>query len=204
MELLNILLRTSCRPRGFSRMMSCIESQTNKNIKVYISYDNEQTYDYVSKYAYKIEHQLVKVSRDPKARSDGFFNLYFNDLKNAVSDGYIYHVDDDDVLPNDKVFETISNICTNPEKLYIFRMQYYGRILPGSSFRKSPTHGDISTQCFVYHSKYKQLVNWCDVYSADFNFIRDMYNAYGSNRVEWIDKVVYVLNKHGNGRKLDI
>ena len=50
LETINILIRTSERPRYFRHCYQSILEQTYKSIRVIVSWDNESTWDYIKNY----------------------------------------------------------------------------------------------------------------------------------------------------------
>ena len=47
-ETVNILIRTCYRPHHFAKMLQSIRSQTYKNVKLFISYDDDRALEYLN------------------------------------------------------------------------------------------------------------------------------------------------------------
>src|SRR6188768_2413240 len=104
--LINILIRTSQRPILFQRCLQSIQQQTYKNIRVIVSYDFDC--DYIPNWCDKIRVQ--------KGDSGYYWNLYCNELKEAVTDGWFMVVDDDDFMNSKSVIGDIVPHLTNPDR----------------------------------------------------------------------------------------
>jgi len=92
--LINILIRTSNRPSGFARCLKSIVTQTYPNIRIIIGYDNEKALRY-------IPNGLEAIPMTADRSLPFFYDLYCNDLKARVTDGYFLFLDDDDILVKD-------------------------------------------------------------------------------------------------------
>lgn len=92
--LINILVRTSNRPKAFSKCLASIVSQDYENIRIIIGYDNEAALRYIPK---GLETVFVSADRDLPF----FYDEYLNQMMQLVDDGYLWAVDDDEVVnPN--------------------------------------------------------------------------------------------------------
>jgi hypothetical protein len=209
---INILTRTSNRPKGFQRCRKSIESQSYKNIRHIVSYDNEKDLDYLSKYKiHKI--RVSKESISPQQIEDSKlafkpYNLYCNQLLREVDSGWIMFLDDDDYLANDQV---VSNIAKNISKanndtLLIWQTQYPNGVkLPSINIikRKEIIIRKIDTACFIFHSKYKDESLWDCWWAADFRFVKKLSEVIPKRR--WIREVYTKKSTMGGtGKRKDI
>lgn len=181
--LINILIRTSKRPIFFKNCIESIYSQTYKNYRIIISYDNEETSNYVINYKFsQIKVEKNKEIIPPPDKSENFgiyfpYNLYFNELHEYVNKGYIMYLDDDDILSHSGVLENISKEIKNKKSDLIFwRVKNENRIIPcDKNFNKAPVLKDISGIGFIYNSIYKNLANWEAFKRGDYRIAKKLY-----------------------------
>lgn len=199
----NILIRTSNREEGFNNILSQLKSQTYQNFTLYVSVDNQTSYDYVIKAGIPKEN-IVFIDKSTLKQpitlnlKEEIYNLYFNDLYRIMADGYVWHIDDDDELTNNFVLEIIANSITKDDNIYIYKMNLMNHIIPSRSWGGKITPGDIGTPNFIVHSKHCKLVKWDGYTWADGRFIQNinklLYN------IVWVDEVIYNVNQVNHGK----
>jgi hypothetical protein len=163
--LINILLRTSYRPQLFTRCLQSIEEQTYKHTHVIVGYDNDQALDYIPRGMDKI----------PVSAGKGypyFYDLYCNQLKKYVNDGWFMFLDDDDVLDRPTALDEIAAHLTEPGAVIC---QFLRKATPKPSVHRIQRceilEGKIGLPCLFLHSKYKD-VSGLDGYEAgDYRYI---------------------------------
>ena len=200
--LINILVRTHHRPIGFMRLMMSINSQTYKNFKVYVSVDDMNDVEYVLAAGVEKENIVFITEKDKELIGDfgeqlAIYNQYFNPLINAVNDGFIYCMDDDDFFFDGESLEKIANNLYE-DALSIFRMKIFGTELPSHSFGLEPTLADIGTPCFCVHCKYAKQIRWDGFYQGDGRYIQNLYKTVPNTK--WINEVVYFVPTQGIGK----
>jgi hypothetical protein len=208
---INILTRTSRRPIGFFNCRQSVAKQKYKNIKHFVSYDTDVDLSHLNDDGIN----LVKVEkyRGPKlVNPDGHlhapYNLYCNTLLEQVKEGWIFFLDDDDhLLHNKVVHELVSEISkSNEDTLFIWQMRYPdGRVLPTNSHINSQTieFEKIDTTCFMFHSKYKDLVKWDEWKASDFRFVKQLNEIIPNKK--WLQRVYIQINNYGDfGNRNDI
>lgn len=199
--MLNILIRTHRRPGGFKRMMQSIEAQTYKNYKVYVSVDDDLTYQYVAAYGID-ENYIVRIDRDNldglTPKSDAPYNLYFNLLLAKVKSGYVYCVDDDDILFDESSLSAIAGELKDKQTLYLFKMLWFGSGIPAHSFGIKPTAGDIGTPCFCCHIGLARKAVWGGGQISDWEYINELHSI--AKEVKWVDKIVYNVIAPSGGK----
>jgi hypothetical protein len=145
--LINILIRVS-RPALFERCMNSILIQTYQNYKVHI-------------------HKCTGAV--------GYsYNLYCNDLKAQVKDGWFFYLDDDDILLDRQALERISRYLLNEDHIVICQMLRNGVPKPSDRLQESMQvhRGKIGMPCFLLHAKHKNVAHFVATEDADFRFIR--------------------------------
>nr|NQU93670.1 glycosyltransferase family 2 protein [Bacteroidota bacterium] len=163
--LINVLIRTSNRPNYFRTCYESISGQTYNNIRILVSWDNEETKNYLKSYR-KIRKTKVSLSDQqsypqpdvPRGKKTVMFppNLYLNRMMQQVKNGFIIYLDDDDVFMTPTSLETIANHISSENDLLFWRVQFpEGRLIPEDDyFGKPPEFWHISGIGFAFHSKY--------------------------------------------------
>ncbi|MBD0833090.1 glycosyltransferase family protein [Aestuariibaculum sediminum] len=209
--LINVLTRTSNRPIGFLNCHQSVINQTYNNVLHWVSYEDEATKKYIE------GHNVHKVKVDayngtPVQHSNGFkhapYNLYCNKLLNQITKGWVLFLDDDDHLIHHKVLEEIVSKIEqgNEDTLFIWQMRYpNGKILPLKKHfqKKRIERNQISTPCFLFHSKYKNQVVWDEWKGSDFRVVSNLFKIIPNKK--WIEKVYVQINNFGDyGNRNDI
>lgn len=203
-EIINILTRTSGRPKGFEKCHESILKQTCQNYKHIVSYDDVIDLDYLNKYDLKIVSVKKNDSLPDSILIDKYepYNLYCNDLLKEVDDGWIIYLDDDDMLIDGGVLKYLHKKIekNNKDTLFIWQTRFPdGSLLPPSKTfdDKEIKEQYIDTACFMFHSKYKDKAKWDSFLAADFRFIRDLAEVIPNQK--WIKKVFTQKNNFGDG-----
>ena len=76
----------------FNKCIKSILTQSYKNFRILVSYDDEETNRYLKNYSMIEKFSMANIKSDKKYK----FNLYFNELLNKVEKGWIIFLDDDD------------------------------------------------------------------------------------------------------------
>lgn len=178
--LINILLRTSFRPSAFKRCAASIMNQTYRNISVIVSYDNYAALDY-------IPHDWTALPLHKNDLPFGY-NLYCNELKELVNDGWFFFLDDDDVLADPMCVEKLIPYLSDMNVGIICQFLRNGIPKP---VRQEIVKGRIGMPCIVLHHAKKNLCDFVGTEDADYIFIRDI-----SEKMELIF-IPHVLVKAG-------
>jgi len=162
------LIRTHNRPEYFKRCMESVLNQIHPRttppilhlFKVLVSVDDPND-GYVNEYdAYPIS--FVRVRHD--ATNPFFYNLYCNDLKSRITNGWFFFLDDDDFLVDNTAIERIIPYLTDPTKVVICQMLRGQYAKPEDRYmdRQRITRGHIGMPCIFVHSSLKDSVNFTD------------------------------------------
>lgn len=190
---LNILTRTCDRPNRFKRLKESIEAQKWGG-KVWHIVSIDRPNDYAD--ADVIVPALGTIAPSPPESDqkyrDAPYNLYVNDLLEAVEDGWILILDDDDELLDEDCLAALEPYMTDPDRLLICR---FAMNLPRSEkMMVMPVHfgeelvpNDVACSCAVFHSKHKHLARWHGKYCGDFFGVSNLAKKL---KVVWVDKVV--------------
>lgn len=192
-------MRTHDRPVSFKRMLDSIRIQTYTNYRIIVSVDNEKTADYV------IENGItdfIRVERDSSLPYPADF--YFNTLIAAVKEGLIWGIDDDDFLPHERVLENIAK-SINPSMINIFKMRSINTDIPGQGYfghKIEVCH--IGTPCFIVPIEIARKASWKGESGSDFTYIKELSNIVGMNKINWVDEIIYQIDKPNQRGKGEI
>ncbi len=162
----NILIRTSSRPEYFKKCIDSILEQNFKGeINIFVSYDNDETYEYLKKYLHVIKAFKMESNQDYG------FNLYCNNLLEKVNSGWIIILDDDDRFLSNRALEIISSYIKKDNQLIIWNFLRPDRIVrPKEEFKFS----EIDTTCFCFHNSFKNKASWIAERGSDFHFFSNL------------------------------
>lgn len=209
--LINILTRTSNRPNFFKRNVENVKSQTYKNVRHIVSYDNDNDLDYINRYS---DLRLVKIDKDKLIREDNSpnpntgkyspHNLYLNEMLKVINEGWVIILDDDDVFSGEKSLEKIANHLTNDDLMVIWQMNFINNtpLPPLNLLYGKPVIGNIGSPCFTFNIKNLGDTKWDGWKCGDFRFISDIYNKIENKII--IPEVLVGINHIGSGNKTDI
>ena len=211
--LINILTRTSNRPKGYKICENSINSQSYNNINHIVSYDNDKDLKYLDKCENKVKinrSEIIKNDTSKNPNNPNFWfsphNLYCNKLLDEVKEGWVMFLDDDDMLYDKSVIEKIVNNIVDEDTILIWKMRYPdGRYLPDNHSFKTETIrlGGIGSPCFLFHSKYKNESYWDAYKCGDYRFLEKLYKKIPNKK--WINEIFIQLNNNGGfGKKKDI
>jgi glycosyltransferase involved in cell wall biosynthesis len=165
--MLNVLIRTGNSPDGFKRAVNSVKAQTYRPFRIIVSYDSP-----VSE-AYTTGFDRIKVVRKAiKSYKHKPYNLYLNQLFQAVKEGWIFVLDDDDWIENKEAFRFLLN-GTSEDTLVLMRMRWPdGRIIPEDGyFGKKPVVKHIGMPCILFHSNWKNCHTFDEGRRADFKLV---------------------------------
>src|SRR5579862_8237331 len=132
----NIITRTASRPRFFEMNYQSVQEQKEhySPIKHLVSCDDESSKDYLENYE---DITVIEVERG-EFRSDRFPpNLYCNTLTEAVENGWIIYLDDDDLFVQPDAVKTIMSYATDEDQILLWKVRFpNGRVIPKKFGRK--------------------------------------------------------------------
>ena len=212
MELINILTRTSNRPKGFAKCRNSIESQTYLSLNHLVSYDRKKDLKYLNKYDclyIKVRPPIFK-NRLARKKPEDYkpYNLYCNKLLENVKEGWVMFLDDDDMLAHNEVLKQLATYIPkfDEDTLFIWQAQFPdGTLIPPDYTFKDQIIKlqHIDTACFIFHSKYKDVARWDAYWAADFRFIKQLSEIIPKQ--VWIPSVLTKKNNFGDqGKRNDI
>jgi len=166
--MINILVRTSYRPEQFKRMFDSVEAQTFKNWQMIVATDDSRALSYIPSrpnvFVFKVQ---------PDKEFPFFWNLYCNELKAQVNDGWFFYLDDDDYLVNEHALRNASKHLREDSGT-VFQFMRNKLAKPGriEINNKLIVKGRIGGSCLFLHSKHRDLAHWDGQKASDFRFIK--------------------------------
>lgn len=181
MELINILIRTSSRPKEFLRCLKSVLSQNYANIRIIVAVDNDN-YFYVPR-----DLEIIRVIPDRNLLF--FYDCYLNDLFALVTEGYILILDDDDVLMPDCLSKIIFG-----EKAIIVKLRRADDIYP---LHQDFKRGQIGFPNLILHYSLKDVAKISGSGQGDYFWIKEIQKVCPLTYQDLI--VVYSWNR-GHGK----
>ena len=145
---INILVRKS-RPELFKRLMASIDHDVNVIVHDDTAQRNRHPYDW---------------------------NLFCNDLKAQVDEGYFLYADDDDLFVPGSLAKLDDLLNDNPDGL-IVQFLRKGTVKKPTDFmidNRMIKYGVIGGGCLVLSAKYKNISDWRAIRGADFFWIQEV------------------------------
>ena len=209
----NVLVRTSGRPRFFENCYKSVRKQYYRNINLIVSCDDEETRLYVASYS---PDTIVEFKRTenvntgnqtfvPGHSSKPFPpNEYFNEMMQQAKEGYIIYLDDDDVFTCPEAVSTIVEQIDNEDQMLFWRVQFPGFLIPDNKyFGKPPVCCQIDTAGFAFHTKYIRFALWDGYKQGDFRTALSLYLRIPQKI--FVDKALTALqSRPGLGKRYDL
>ena len=193
--LINILIRTSYRPKYFEKCIKSILNQQYNNYRIIICYDKDNSLEYLEKYSENSNVFYYHIERNLRENPEKYrFNLYCNSLLDKVDKGYIIFLDDDDCFTHKYVLNIISNNIKSEEDFLIWKFLRPDKLIYPENINNIKL-GEIDTTSVCFHSKYKNNARWWNKQYGDFNF----YNQLLTNKnikfnIKFIDSTLTQSN----------
>lgn len=164
--MINVLMRTSNRPELFWRALTSVREQTYQDVKIIVAYDDPKALRY-------IPDSLDRIQVTPDKSHPFYWNLYCNELKEQVTDGWFFYLDDDDFLASNEVLDGISTKLSDPDYAVVCQFLRKGVKKPSDELiaQAEVKRGFIGGSClFLHHSK-KNVADWGGIKGSDWRWI---------------------------------
>lgn len=208
---IHIIVRTHLREVNFNNVINSIIKQDYKNYIIHIVYDHEDSLIYIKKYL-KIHTITNNVLHKVERRSDKivFFDLYCNDIKEQINDGWIMFLDDDNCFIHNCCLKLINNFMRNTNIVVWYFLRPDKIIKPNLSSLK---YGDIDNCSYIFHHSIKNSGHFGDFYGSDFTFIAKLISKHSAKLINYTlvltqynDKIsnAYMYAKKSKKKYIDI
>jgi len=176
MKTITILIRThQGREKLLKRLMDSIARQTYKDIKIIMSYEDDE-FLFSTIMQYDNVHSIRVYPQREKGET--FYNLYCNDLKDKVEDGWFAYFDSDDYLASDDALEKIAPYLNeNKCRAVICQMsRCNGKIKPSDEMidNEQIISGKIGMPCIFVHHTLKNKVDFTEHDNSDYIYIKSI------------------------------
>lgn len=210
--LINILTRTSGRPKGFKVALDSVRSQTYKNINHIVATDDTESEYYlqsekVNYLFFNRDDFLKKIPPNPPSIGKRKLphNLYFNEMVKHVQEGWIIYLDDDDKLSSNTIIEELVEQIKPTDDLLLWKVKFPSHLIKGSILPPKegpPKPGQIDGHCHGVNARCKDKIKWPGWSYGDFHVINKLYHEIENKR--WLDLILVEKSQHGGGRRQDI
>lgn len=138
------------------------------------------------------------------------YNFYMKIAECKVTDGWVFHLDDDDVFYDDLFLEKLVSQINkhNDDTLHVFRkISESQELMPSELSWKKIMSGhpfllhDFGTSCFCFHSKYIDYTVWDEWSGADYRTAKALERIIPYKNLTSLISIKY--KSHG-GRSIDI
>jgi hypothetical protein len=189
--MINILVRTSYRPKSFKILLDSIQNQTFKNIRIIIGYDDDRALSYIPK-----EIESIRLHKD--LSKPFFYDNYCNVLKNLVKEGWFVFIDDDDILLDNTSLERLNKELKGKDGI-ICQFSRGGRLKPSNEQIKNHEirRSKIGMPCLILHQSHKNMVDFDgSVGAADYTWIKKVSRKI---KLKFVPIVLSYSHKRGYG-----
>lgn len=169
--IINIITRTHNREASFIKCINSLKKQTNTNYIHWVSIQDKKDKSYVERAGIPLS-QIVPVKKE--SISSHYYNLFINKLLNKVTEGWIMFLDDDDHLASPYSLQYLSEMMQNRDQLLYWKAWFPDKIIPKQENPFLIKEGDITSCCFAFHSKYKELAYWNSQRAGDYRCFRNL------------------------------
>lgn len=175
---IHIIIRTHLREYYFKKVIDSIITQNYQNYIIHVAYDHIDSLDYISQ---NLNEKMIihKVKR--RSDENVFFDLYCNDIKNKINDGWIMFLDDD-------------NYFIHPDCLKIINANLKENIIVWSFLRPDKLiipnlnklrYGEIDNCSYIFHYSIKDDGQFQDFYGSDFQFINSLITKHKTLLIDY-------------------
>ena len=166
-QLINIIIRTHNRPKFFERNFESIKKLNYSNLKIFISYENDETLQYIKNNIDNMEN--VTLVHVVKTNDPAFYNNYCNTILDLIDDGFNIFLDDDDMFTHPNCLKYINKFLKK-DRLLCWEYLRADKII--GPIKGQITNGQITSCGFCYHSSYKS--EWVPVRGGDHLFVKKL------------------------------
>lgn len=177
-KLLNILVRTSNRPRQFDACIQSILNQdTDLQTAVHVCYDSTAALSYVNNYKFA---SVIEVATNGHKYG---YNTYCNFLKEQVNDGWALYLDDDDMLLSGSLQAIYEHLHNGNSYIVPFMRDGKQKPWPALFRNHAIEEGCIGLPCMIFWHEHKKYFNFDYTQEADYKAIKMLSR---SVQLQWL------------------
>lgn len=164
---IHIIVRSHLRETYFKKVIESIVKQNYEKYIIHVAYDHIDSLDYINQ---NMNHKMIVHKVERRSDENVFFDLYCNDIKDKINDGWIMFLDDD-------------NYFIHPDCLKIINMNLKEKIVVWSFLRPDKLitpnlnklrYGEIDNCSYIFYHSIKNDGQFGDFYGSDFQFINSL------------------------------
>lgn len=212
--LINVLVRTSNRPNFFANCYKSIREQDYKNTRLIVSYDEEETKDYLNEYDIDVRVPFERCEDWSVISSEVFLpgypekpfppNEYFNRMMEQTQPGYIIKLDDDNKFSSPGSLSRIVEKISGKNQMLLWRVQFPGYVIPDNQhFGKTPHCCQMDTACFAFHTDYIRQAGWDGYMYCDYRVAMCLF-LHIPKKVFINEVLISLQDKPGSGQRIDL
>lgn len=189
--MINILVRTSYRPELFKRAIDSIYGQTYSNFKIIVSYDDDRALEYIPD-----GFEKVRVYSDKTLPF--FYDNYCNSLKELVTGGWFFFMDDDDILYDTNALQKLSKHLIGTCGI-ICQFNRNGKLKPSNELIRvrKIIRAKVGMPCLILHHSQKNVAHFDgSVGAADFHWIKAVSRKV---RLKFVPIALVYADRRSNG-----
>jgi hypothetical protein len=192
LQTITLLIRTSNRPELFTRCLTSIRQQTYKDIHVIVGYDDNASLAYIPE----------DIHTAPVIANKGipyYYDLYCNQLKTYVNEGWFMFLDDDDFLHSPTVLEELASHFEGPHKAIVCQFLRKGAPKPLDRLiqARQVIEGRIGLPCLVAHHSVKQIGKLDGYKAGDYRYVKTVTELVTT---KFVSLVVVESDRRSNGK----
>lgn len=171
-----IITRTSNREQLFKKCCSTINKQYYSNVRHVVSYDTEQSADYIKKYnhIYKtVDLRPYKSKIHPNQYLDVIYDQF---ITNKFEPGWIIILDDDDKFMTNYALFFLEPHLVDPNNLIIWMLYRPDKFIYPLD-KENPIVGDIGSCCYVHHTSLIKKGVWEGNAIGDFQYFKYLFDT---------------------------
>lgn len=167
-----ILTRTCNREKLFGQCVESIISQKYHNLRHIVSYDNQQTLDYVNKYSHI--HSIINLTQHKgKLHPNQYIDCFYEYLR-GKEDGWVIVIDDDDKFMTDNALRYLKPLLSDTKTMIIWMLYRPDKFIYPTN-KHAPVVGEIGSCCYIYHTSVIQKGYWLPNGIGDFTFFKHTF-----------------------------
>ncbi|MEO0236623.1 MAG: glycosyltransferase family A protein [candidate division WOR-3 bacterium] len=167
-----ILTRTSNRPSLFDQCVQSILQQQYPKTRHLVSYDTNETYQYVKNYSH-IYRTIDLISYRSKIHPNQYIEHFYQVL-DKEDDGWILVLDDDDKFMTNSALHYLKQYLNNPDNLVIWMFYRNDKFIYPQN-KNFPILGEIASCCYLYHKSKMPINSWGANAVGDYSCFQQLY-----------------------------
>lgn len=195
--LINILVRNKYRPELFRRCLRSIALSGYGNIRLIIACDSVEAVKDVTVLFQNTNIEPLVLFVTPDRSHSHYWNLYCNELKARVDDGWFFFLDNDDYLESEGVLNIVEAIRNTTPDIGIicqFKRNGIAKPVPALMAKGIIQKGRIGGGCIVLHHTQKAIADWDGEQAADFRYIEAVSKKI---KLKFVQVVLQVAGNNG-------